>query len=473
MLVLLCALLPAALAEVPVEVGGALITTLPTAPRATLQVGQDRVYLLTADQMLQRWDRQGGAWSLTEQRAEPEAAGLFLAGGGVWVERHTVTAVPLAGAAPALQAVNGRPPKPEAPRAARVGLVTGGEPGAVLIDLGRADGLRVGSPLRFLRQEAVPGLSGGGSTTAERAVGDGRVQAIEDHQALVLLSRGSRVAAGDLVERSEEGPTSVLAPARLDRLGEAGFVIRPMLPLDTLGVAFVNEAWVSWTFAGPWYVEGRLSPVGLGWSQDGNPLSVAGVVAGGLDNRFFSVGLGAGGSGLNKDLSVTNYQMEAASDGGTLYESMQFDNVDRAFSVAQQARLGARDGLNLVVRNTFVLVPKYTYDSSECVYDESYDPSCNTRKRTGSAFTFGGIAMRGSVPVGARTDLFVDWGTGQAGATWVTGGVATWLHGNGDAGSLGLEVAAGYGEVVGSPNQSTIYLNGPLVSAGARWRFGR
>jgi hypothetical protein len=34
-------------------------------------------------------------------------------------------------------------------------------------------------------------------------------------------------------------------------------------------------------------------------------------------------------------------------------------------------------------------------------------------------------------------------------------------------------VAAGYGEVVGSPNQSTIYLNGPLVSAGARWRFGR
>jgi len=436
MLVLLCALLPAALAEVPVEVGGALITTLPTAPRATLQVGQDRVYLLTADQMLQRWDRQSGAWSLTEQRAEPEAAGLFLAGGGVWVERHTVTAVPLAGAAPVMQA-DGRPPKPEAPRA------------------------------------AVPGLSGGGSTTAERAVGDGRVQAIEDHQALVLLSRGSRVAAGDLVERSEEGPTSVLAPARLDRLGEAGFVIRPMLPLDTLGVAFVNEAWVSWTFAGPWYVEGRLSPVGLGWSQDGNPLSVAGVVAGGLDNRFFSVGLGAGGSGLNKDLSVTNYRMEAVSDGGTLYESMQFDNVDRAFSVAQQARLGARDGLNLVVRNTFVLVPNYTYDSSECVYDESYDPNCNTRKRTGSAFTFGGIAMRGSVPVGARTDLFVDWGTGQAGATWVTGGVATWLHGTGDAGSLGLEVAAGYGEVVGSPNQSTIYLNGPLVSAGARWRFGR
>jgi hypothetical protein len=209
--------------------------------------------------------------------------------------------------------VDGRPPKPEAPRAARVGLVTGGEPGAVLIDLGRADGLRVGSPLRFLRQEAVPGLSGGGSTTAERAVGDGRVQAIEDHQALVLLSRGSRVAAGDLVERSEEGPTSVLAPARLDRLGEAGFVIRPMLPLDTLGVAFVNEAWVSWTFAGPWYVEGRLSPVGLGWSQDGNPLSVAGVVAGGLERP------GSGGGDLTWR-QVLRPQRGAPGDHGGVFD---------------------------------------------------------------------------------------------------------------------------------------------------------
>ena len=275
------------------------------------------------------------------------------------------------------------------------------------------------------------------------------------------------------MERSSEDAPSVLAPARLDRLGEAGFVVRPMLPLDTLGLAFVNEAWASWTFAGPWYVEARLSPLGLGWSQDGNPISVAGVAAGGLDNRFFSVGLGAGWSMLNKELSVTNYEYDMATSAGGGYETIAFDEVDRAFSVAQQARLGARDGLNVVVRNTFVLVPEFTYSSRDCVYDENYDPSCNTRERTGSAFTFGGIAMRGNVPVGARTDLFVDWGTGKAGATWVTGGVATWLQGNGDAGSLGLEVAAGYGEVVGTPGQSSVYLNGPLVSAGARWRFGR
>ena len=92
------------------------------------------------------------------------------------------------------------------------------------------------------------------------------------------------------------------------------------------------------------------------------------------------------------------------------------------------------------------------------------------RRKTGSAFAFGGIGMRLTVPTSDRADLFVDWGTGEAGATWATGGAAAWLRGNGDAGSVGLEVAAGYGALTGDPDEELVQLYGPLVSAGARWR---
>ncbi len=47
----------------------------------------------------------------------------------------------------------------------------------------------------------------------------------------------------------------------------------------------------------------------------------------------------------------------------------------------------------------------------------------------------------------------------------LVGDMAAWPVGDEHAGGLGLEA-------VRRPNPSTIYLNGPLVSAGARWRFG-
>lgn len=47
------------------------------------------------------------------------------------------------------------------------------------------------------------------------------------------------------------------------------------------------------------------------------------------------------------------------------------------------------------------------------------------------------------------------------------------LRGNGDGGSLGLEVAAGYGAVTGNPEDSDVTPQGPLVSAGLRWRVAR
>jgi hypothetical protein len=479
MLILLSLLLPLVRAEVPPPTAR---PTFPEAPLSELSLPDGTTVVLTADHQVQSWAREGTGWKLVWSRAEPDGASLFLVGERVWVERHTTTAAPVEGAGPgwAVSTATGTSPGSAAAVASASrsslarGAVSRATPGVAVVDLGRRDGLRVGSELRFLRAEEVPGLSGEGSSTAEREVGTGTVSALEDGKAKVDISRGSRVEKGDLAEPAPTGrAVSPLAPERLGDLGEAGVILRPTLPLDTLGVAFVNEAWASWTFDAPWYAEVRLSPAGFGWSQDGNAISVAAVAAGGLDNRWFSVGLGAGWSMLNQDVSVmkTDYAV-GAEDGGGFYEEVSFQEVDRAFSLAQQARLGPKDGVSVTVRNTFVLVPEYSYDYSTCVYDETYDSSCVKRTDEGKAFAFGGIAMRFTLPVGQRTDLFGDWGTGKAGATWVTGGVSTWIRGNGDRGSLALEVAAGYGEVVGSPNKRNISLGGPLVSAGVRWRFG-
>lgn len=287
-------------------------------------------------------------------------------------------------------------------------------------------------------------------------------------------------------ERAE--PTSVAAltevfggvvPGAAPRLtpagssGEAGVVIRPLLPLDTVGVAFVNEAWARWTFAGPAYVEGRLSPIGLGWSQDGHPRTLAGGVTGGLDHRFVSLGLGVGWTDLHEDRSRYTYETPMTTGGGVLDPADEFEDGERALTVNHQARIGARDGLNLEMHSTILLVPEYVYNADDCALDYGYIPGCSPRERTGSAFTLGSIALRGAVPVSDRVALILDGGIGWTGPTWITGGASTWLRGEGEAGSVGLEVSAGFGEVVGTEDQSDAPLYGPLLSAGARWRFGR
>jgi hypothetical protein len=437
-------------------------------------------YALTDDGAL---ELRGADGALLERLPAPGAAGLMVAAGRVWVIYQETRALPL-GQAPALAAPALPATEPgaaaaaaptEAPAPAAEIRVLRVERGAAVVSAGRGEGLVVGAPVRFLGTEvvSVPSLEGDAheERAVERVVATGQVKILEEGRALIELQRGGRVDPGDRLEPDPGRSAWPAAPERLDDLGEVGVAIRPLLALETLGVAFINEAWFSWSFEAPWYLEARLSPVGAGWSRDGNPLSVAALAAGGYDQRYFSVGLGAGWSRLNSDPGGGSYALD---DKGS---SLEFQDVTGAPAVVQQARLGARDGLNLTVRNTFLLVPRYTYDYSGCDDDVySYDyryyyEDCVTAEEDGSEFAFGGIAMRLAVPTSARTDLVVDWGTGDAGATWVQGGVAAWLRGNGDSGSLGIEVAAGYGSLTGRPDDQYVSLYGPLVSAAMRWRL--
>ncbi len=473
----------------PVMVGEVQVTLLPDAPRSVVQQGE-RLWILTADGVIQSWMLGPGGWGQGPEQAAPSASGLVLVQGAPWVVVHEVKAVPLGtydlGLPPQAGFSVGSSAEPsapvaESPASSTLGAVLNVGQGAVVVDIGRGAGISPGTDLRFMGTELVevPSLSGTGTELREvgRVSGTGRVRMVEDDRALVDLDRGGRVAIGDQVELSQAGLRYPMAPERLGGLRESGLVVRPVLGLDTLGVAFINELWTTWVFDKPWYATARVAPLGLGWSREGNPISVAGLVSGGYDARYFSVGLGAGWSMLNGDPSSWGRSYEYAQDGGG-WGAVQFDDVDNAFSVVQEARLGARDGLSLSVRNTFVLVPQQesTWNGTCDGYDYYYDgemtwEDCYDVTDTGKSFEYGGIAMTLNVPVGSRTDLFSDFGTGGSGVTWVEGGVATWLRGHGDKGSLGISVAAGYGSLQAQPNDEWVELYGPLVSLGARWRW--
>jgi hypothetical protein len=471
-----------------VRVAGVLVTRLEAPARAVLPMGI-RVWVLGPTGTLELWEAGPTSgtpvYKLVSSVAMPYATSLFAAGGHVWAEIRETKAIPVDGASPATMASPGLPSAP-APSASAVttgtpgpgatGAVLRTENGAALVNIGRKEGLQPNDLVRFLGKVKVevPRLDGKGSEIreVERETAVGRVRVVEEDQALVDLGRGGRVSEGDRVERRTKGQASPVAPERFGGVGETGVVIRPLLALDTLGVAFIDEAWVTWSFEKPWYVSARLAPFGIGWSSDGNPLSISALATGGYEGRFFSVGLGAGWSMLNQDPSRSTFGGVAQEDG--LVDQVKFEDVNNAFAIVQEARLGSRDGLYASVRNTFILYPEQQYVYKAECKDEKFTgdySDCYEAGKKVQKFNFGGIAMRFGIPVGDRTDLLVDWGTGAAGATWVEGGVATWLRGNGDKGSLGLEVGAGYGSLTGEPNNESVTLAGPLVSVGARWRW--
>ncbi len=402
-------------------------------------VGGQRARVIPATDASAIWSDGEKVWvSVAEWRAVP-------------VDRLVVTVAPeTPGAAPVAAApVNG-------------GKILRVDPGAAVVDRS----FPVGTEVRFfgVRDLEEAALDGTGRTTrpVEQLVGTGRIRVQEGDRSLVDLARGARVVEGDRVEVEPGAYVYPVAPARPSGIGEVGVVVRPLLGLETVGVGFLNEAWASWAFASPWYVQARFSPLGLGFSTDGNPLSVAGYATGGYDSRYFSVGLGAGWSMLNGSAVNAN---QGVDDGGI---STDFKDVKGALAVVQEARLGARDGLSVGVRNTFLLVPTYTYTYDTTTSYSDYTP---TVTENGQEFTYGGLAMNLQIPTGDRTDLQADWTFGDAGALWVEGGISTWLRGNGDRGSVAVNVAAGYGSIQGYVENRTTTVYGPMVSVGGRYRF--
>jgi hypothetical protein len=115
------------------------------------------------------------------------------------------------------------------------------------------------------------------------------------------------------------------------------------------------------------------------------------------DHDVFGVGLGIGMQ------TVHDTDFETPSGSGTL--------------LTQRLRLGARDGLNLDLRNDVVLFH--------------------------SQFDFSGFVGSAMIPVGQRAWLLFEGGGGSAGYAYGEIGLRSLLRGNGQQGSMFLSVSLG------------------------------
>jgi hypothetical protein len=240
-------------------------------------------------------------------------------------------------------------------------------------------------------------------------------------------------------------------PRHLTDLAEISITLRPTLNVaGPLGFGAIND--LSFTYWGNGLFAGiRLAPLGFAIADNGNALVMNLGAEAGYDARAFAIGLGVG------------------------FNAVTFR--DNAFSISQNVRLGARDGLNLTVRNLFSLRNHSEYD---------YDTQTTTESL---GFEWGGLASRLNIPLSGRIALFFEGG-GNEDYFFGDMGVEAWVIGNGDAGSLSISAAAGgAGIMVDSYNDDFDYYYyngtagdeeehisietiGPMVSLGLNYRFG-
>jgi hypothetical protein len=415
------------------------------------------------------------------------ATAFHVVDGQVWVVTVQRSAVPLDDASTPTQSTSSAaaPVTATAPRAAsipRPAITTSVRilhvsPGAIELAAGTRDGVRVGNRFAIFRSTVVGGGDNGGFT-GEELVTIAEVVAVKETSALAETGRSAIVQMGDQARPAkgdqENKENNSEFPPRVPNVGELSVVLRPLVntgsPLG-LGVLADLEA-AYWGDA--YFADVRVQPLGLGWTADGAIVSTAALVEGGYDARGFAVGLGGGVSWVNgnadhmlESFGASSTDSAKGSGGPTVTESQE---THAAFTLSQLARLGARDGLNLSLRNLLILH-----------HDSSTDRS---------GFIYGGTTGRLSIPLGGRSDLFLEGGGGVMGYWFAGVGVASWMLGNGSPGSWKLSVSAGAAGIIGSKRVTTNYpalapgqsaqtssydqsidVAGPMVSFGLTRRF--
>lgn len=317
------------------------------------------------------------------------------------------------------------------------------QPGGVTLNVGSRDGVRVGDQYSVLRSVSVRGARSEEFLGTELAAVV-EVIAVNPDRCLAVLGRGDRVTLeGTVQPRHPDHRSSIVYPRHLIHLGEVSVTLRPILNVvDGIGFGALNNLSVGYWGKG-FFVTVLTDPLGFAFTDDGNILLTTLALEAGFDSRPFSIGLGVG-------INSTSFKKNA-------------------FAITQVVRLGARDGLNLELRNSFNLRKK-------SVYDYGYG---GEEEEDVLGFEWGGISGRFNIPLTSRTNLYFEGGGSPVAHFYSEVGLFAWIIGNGDAGSLGLSAAAGAAgfDIDKYYNEQTyeyesVEAMGPLVSLGLDYRFG-
>ncbi|MFO8072535.1 MAG: hypothetical protein R6V85_11735 [Polyangia bacterium] len=420
--------------------------------------------------------------------ATGEVVGFIEADGRIWMKLASTTAVPLGPggasddrAAPVLPAASTLPAARPAPskgekREAPVATADG-EPiaiesirlGRIELGIGADDGVEVGDRYAVLREPAAEEDEEEYAGRELAAVVT--VVAVREDSCLAELGRGARVSANDTIEPAgAERGASVVYPERLTGIYELAYTVRPLIKVGKpLGGGLLADLRGAY-WGDFWFADVRVQPLGLGWTKKGNVVSTSALLEGGYDGQAFGVGVGVGVSAVNGDMDHmldhglgSSEKLSAAPDEEP--ERSWDQRTRAALAISQQVRLGARDGLHATLYNLMIR-------------HEDKDDKVG--------FIYGGSAGKFSIPLGSRTDLYLEGGGGVMGYGFGAIGVSSWLIGNGDAGSLALSVSAGGAAVWGAievtekdsagtvtdRHTDTVLIAGPIVSLGLTHRFG-
>ncbi|HSI04961.1 MAG TPA: hypothetical protein VLC93_10805 [Myxococcota bacterium] len=304
-----------------------------------------------------------------------------------------------------------------------------------------------GEEPRVLGLVALPGSVSGLHTSGGKVWAEvTRLEAypLERPPVSLVVSGPRESAAGvptdtAVVDKAAPKAGSRLFPARHGGVGSLALTLRPLLPLGTIGAGAIAHATAAYHFERPIAVGLVVEPLAGALTNDRNVgnVGVTGFVA--YDHDYFALGLGVGVTTLS--------ELVYGNDG---FPSSQ----NAAILIAQLARIGALDGLNLTIRNSFAVIA-----------DE---------------FDYNGTVARLQVPLSQTISLF---GAGGAAQGFAFGelGVRFRAFGTGASDTLFVDLSAGGGSVDGiidlddcgdgRPCRSTDSYGGPLVGAGVEYRL--
>ncbi len=410
--------------------------------------------------------------------------------GELWMRVDSTTAVKLKGAeVPGTQVVpfvapppgsgtapssTAPPPKKaDAPERSIVPIdIVGVYPGKVRLGAGSNQGLEVGDLLAVYRSEQVAQL-GEEAFEGRVQVATVMVEAVSDSSAIALIWRGDRLSRGDSVLplKNKDKPSKIY-PRHLTNIGEAEVVFRPIIKVGgDQGFGALCDVTVAW-WGKHYFVDLRMQPLGFGWVDDGKIVTNSLLAEAGYNSRAFAVGMGVGMASVNGDMdAMLEYSfasVSGADEGGETEAPPPWEQrTQHGFALSQTVRLGAKDGLHLSINNLLV----YHEDNFDYYGEEPQ-----------SGFIYAGTTGKLTIPIALRTSWFMEGGGGLMGYGFGATGVSTWLRGNGDAGSIGLSVSAGFAGLwgvrrreydSGMVEDERIVVTGPMFSLGATYRFGK
>ena len=263
-------------------------------------------------------------------------------------------------------------------------------------------------------------------------------------------------------EVEQEAP-SIVAPPRQGGLWEMALSTSAFVTMGSLGAGLLGSASVSYRFDFPVVVRAEMAPFGVAGPAGSNattppvpfgsttsppppPNSNRAVTAfaahfiAGLDTEFVEVGLGIGGASVNQNSTI--------GAGG--------QPVTSALSVVEEGRLGARDGLALIV------------ESSAIAANDKFD--------------LGYFIGTFQIPISKSLMVVARGGGGRVGFGYGDLGVRVVVRGNGGRGTLALTGYIGGAVIMEnlcSANPDSPFLSscnqanlaGPSLGGGVEWKL--